>query len=102
MKRGGWELGRASCLDFFVSLAFLPVSTAAVDTVHHELPALIFDVGGVVVDCHRVYLFDRLISDPNRRRFFLDEVCPGWCNEEIDGGKPMSLAVEERVREYPA
>lgn len=63
--------------------------------------ALIFDLGGVVVDWNPRYLFDGLIADPGERDRFLTEICPPWWNVELDRGRPFAAAVRERVREHP-
>jgi 2-haloacid dehalogenase len=63
--------------------------------------ALIFDLGGVVVDWSPRYLYDRLIDDPARRERFLGEVCsPAW-HAQLDAGTPLREAVERRCAEFP-
>ncbi|MBV9315708.1 MAG: HAD family phosphatase [Pseudonocardia sp.] len=64
-------------------------------------PALIFDVGGVILDWNPHYLFDELIADPVKRTQFLTEVCPPAWNAELDRGQRLETAVAERCRQYP-
>jgi 2-haloacid dehalogenase len=64
--------------------------------------ALIFDIGGVIVDWDPRYLFDGLIPDPHARDRFLTDICPRWWNVELDRGRPFESAVRERVRDHPA
>jgi 2-haloacid dehalogenase len=64
-------------------------------------PALIFDLGGVVVDWSPRYLFDRLIPDRERRDYFLTEVCSPWWNAELDRGRSFAEAVHERCELFP-
>lgn len=63
--------------------------------------ALIFDLGGVVVDWSPRYLFDKLLPDAERQERFLTEVCPPWWNVELDRGRPFEEAVRERSEQYP-
>lgn len=66
-----------------------------------ENRALIFDIGGVVVDWNPRYLYDTLITDACERDHFLAEVCPSWWNVELDRGRPFESAVRERVQDHP-
>lgn len=66
-----------------------------------ERPALIFDLGGVLIDWNPRYLFDTLIADPARREHFLTVVCPPAWNLEIDRGLPFEQAVRERTEQHP-
>jgi 2-haloacid dehalogenase len=63
--------------------------------------ALIFDLGGVVIDWSPRYLFDKLLPDAEQVERFLAEVCPPWWNIELDRGRPFEQAVRERSEEYP-
>jgi len=63
--------------------------------------ALIFDLGGVVIDWSPRYLFDKLVADPGQLNRFLTEVCPPWWNIELDRGLPFEDAVRERSEAYP-
>lgn len=63
--------------------------------------AIVFDVGGVIVDCNPRYLYDRRIADREELRFFLDHVCSDEWNRRQDGGRDLALAVAERAKEFP-
>jgi 2-haloacid dehalogenase len=63
--------------------------------------AVVFDVGGVLLDWSPEYLYRRLIADEAERRHFLSEVCsPEW-NRMQDAGRPWSEAVEELISRFP-
>jgi 2-haloacid dehalogenase len=66
-----------------------------------ERRALIFDLGGVVIDWSPRYLFDELLPDAGQRDRFLTEVCPPSWNLELDRGRPFEDAVRERSGLYP-
>lgn len=63
--------------------------------------ALIFDLGGVLVDWNPRHLFDKLLPDPAQREYFLREVCPSSWNAELDRGRPFAEAVRERTALFP-
>ncbi|MBV9160111.1 MAG: hypothetical protein JO309_03910 [Pseudonocardiales bacterium] len=63
--------------------------------------ALIFDIGGVVIDRNPCHLFDELIHDSARRRQFLTEVCPPEWNAELDRGRRFAPAVADRAATFP-
>jgi 2-haloacid dehalogenase len=66
-----------------------------------KTPAVIFDLGGVLVDWNPRYLFDKLLPDTTRREYFLREVCsPSW-NTELDRGRSFAEAVGERTARFP-
>jgi 2-haloacid dehalogenase len=63
--------------------------------------AVIFDFGGVLIDWNPNYLYDKLIPDPDERRWFLEHVCsPKW-NYEQDAGRPIAEALAEKIAEFP-
>lgn len=63
--------------------------------------AVVFDVGGVLLDWSPEYLYRRLIPDEVERRRFLTEVCtPEW-NQMQDAGRPWAVAVQELVAKFP-
>ena len=60
-----------------------------------ELEAVMFDVGGVLVDWNPRYLYRELIPDEQAMETFLAEVCtPAW-NDTMDRGRPVEEAVSE-------
>ncbi|MCR4265814.1 HAD family phosphatase [Nitratireductor sp. ZSWI3] len=62
---------------------------------------MVFDIGGVLIDWNPTYLFSRLIPDPVRRTFFLENVCsPSW-NAEQDKGRSWASAESEAIARHP-
>ncbi|RMD73149.1 MAG: HAD family phosphatase [Bacteroidetes bacterium] len=65
------------------------------------IDAVVFDLGGVLIDWNPEYLFRKLFDDPQRMRWFLTHVCtPEW-NEEQDAGRPLAEGTELLVRQFP-
>jgi 2-haloacid dehalogenase len=66
------------------------------------LDAVLFDLGGVLVDWNPRYLYAPLFGeDRERMEHFLTHVCaPEW-NHAMDAGKPFAEAVAERQQLYP-
>lgn len=64
--------------------------------------AVIFDLGGVLVDWNPRYLYRRLFDgDDAAMERFLAEVCtPAW-NDEQDRGRPFAEACALLVRDHP-
>ncbi len=62
---------------------------------------IIFDLGGVLIDWNPEYVFRELIPDPERRRFFFENICTHEWNIEQDAGRPLTEATEQLVNEYP-
>ena len=64
--------------------------------------AIVFDLGGVLVDWNPRYLYAPLFGvDRAGMEDFLARVCaPEW-NLEMDAGKPIDQAVAERQRAFP-
>ena len=63
--------------------------------------AIIFDLGGVLIDWNPAYVFDKLITDEDRRRRFFDEICTSDWNEEQDAGRSLKEATELLVNRHP-
>jgi len=62
---------------------------------------IVFDIGRVLVHYDPEIPYRRLIPDPDRRRWFLDEVCsPAW-NLEQDRGRGWQEAEAVLVGQYP-
>lgn len=71
-----------------------PPPPAAID-------AVVFDVGGVILDWSPRYLFEELIPDAADREFFFGTVCPPAWNNAQDAGRPWADAVEEAIGRHP-
>lgn len=63
--------------------------------------AVVFDLGGVLIDWRRELLYQQLIPDADRRDWFLDNVCSLEWNAEGDRGRPFSELIAERTARFP-
>jgi 2-haloacid dehalogenase len=66
------------------------------------LKAVIFDLGGVLIDWDPRHLY-RPLFGPNVEGMedFLARVCPPEWNRQLDAGVPFAEAVAQRQREFP-
>jgi 2-haloacid dehalogenase len=63
--------------------------------------AIIFDLGGVLIDWNPSYLFDQLFEDEDQKKHFFEQICtPDW-NEMQDAGRPLKDATESLVAKHP-
>jgi len=56
---------------------------------------IIFDLGGVLVDWNPNYMYKKLITDENQRKWFLENICTNEWNEKQDAGRLIHEANEE-------
>jgi 2-haloacid dehalogenase len=64
--------------------------------------AVVFDLGGVLIEWDPRRLYRQLFDDPAAMESFLSEVCtPAW-NARLDAGRSWPEAVESLAREFPA
>lgn len=66
-----------------------------------NINTLIFDLGGVLIDWNPEYVFREVIPDPERRRFFFENICTHEWNVQQDAGRPLAEATEMLVRQHP-
>jgi len=64
-------------------------------------PAIVFDLGGVLIDWNPRHLYRKLFDDEARMEWFLAEVCHTAWNEEQDRGRAFAGAVEEAAARHP-
>jgi 2-haloacid dehalogenase len=65
------------------------------------MKAVVFDIGGVLVDWNPRYLYRKLLPDEPAVERFLAEVCtPEW-NAEQDRGRPWAEAVAQLTARFP-
>ena len=66
-----------------------------------HIKAVIFDLGGVLIDWNPSYLFDQLFEDEEQKKHFFEQICtPDW-NEMQDAGRPLKDATESLVAKHP-
>jgi 2-haloacid dehalogenase len=64
--------------------------------------ALVFDIGGVLVDWNPRYLYRALIpGDPRAMDEFFNEIDFWNWNDELDRGRPFAEAVADRCARFP-
>ena len=63
--------------------------------------AILFDLGGVLIDWNPRYVYRPLFADEAGMERFLTVVCSAEWNRGIDAGRPFAEAVRERQREVP-
>jgi 2-haloacid dehalogenase len=64
--------------------------------------AVVFDLGGVLIDWDPRYLYRKLLADEAAVEEFLATICtPEW-NDELDRGRPFAEGVAELAERYPA
>lgn len=64
-------------------------------------PAIVFDLGGVLIDWNPRYLYRKLIPDEAEMERFLTEVCTLDWNARQDAGRPFAKGVAELVAIHP-
>lgn len=66
-----------------------------------QIDAVIFDLGGVLIDWNPRHLYRKLFDDEDAMETFLREVCaPSW-NLEQDRGRPWAQAIAELSARHP-
>lgn len=66
-----------------------------------QVDAVVFDVGGVLLDWSPRYLYESLIPEPETRQRFLAEVCtPEW-NATQDAGRSWAEAIADLTGRFP-
>src|ERR1043166_612769 len=61
----------------------------------------VFDIGNVLIRWDPHCLYRKLIPDEAERLDFLNRICPGEWNLEMDQGKPFAQGVAERAALFP-
>lgn len=63
--------------------------------------AVVFDIGGVLIDWNPAYLYRKLLPDEVSVSAFLAEICtPAW-NEQFDAGMPFANGIADLVKRHP-
>lgn len=66
-----------------------------------EIKAIIFDLGGVLIDWNPAYLFDKMFEEEEKKQHFFQNICTSDWNEEQDAGRPIKEATELLVQQHP-
>jgi len=66
-----------------------------------NIKAIIWDLGNVFINWDPNRLFDRLITDDEKRQYFFDHVCTMDWNENQDAGYPIQQATAELAAKHP-
>ncbi|MBM3569941.1 MAG: HAD family phosphatase [Alphaproteobacteria bacterium] len=65
------------------------------------MTAIVFDLGGVLIDWNPRHLYRKIFADPAEMERFLSEVCHGAWNVEQDAGRPWDEAIAEATARAP-
>lgn len=65
------------------------------------IKAIIFDLGGVLIDWNPKYLYKNIFKDNNDTQHFLDTICTGEWNEEQDGGRSLEEGTKILINKFP-
>lgn len=66
-----------------------------------KINAIIFDLGGVLIDWNPSYVFDKMFDDEEKKKHFFENICTSDWNEKQDAGRPLKEATEELVAKHP-
>jgi 2-haloacid dehalogenase len=65
------------------------------------IDTVIFDLGGVLIDWNPNYVYDRIFDDPERKRYFYENICTSDWNEEQDAGRSLQEATDMLLVQHP-
>lgn len=66
-----------------------------------EIKNVIFDFGGVLLDWNPRYLYNDVFNDKEKMEYFLEHICSGTWNAQMDKGVPFKDAVARLQEQYP-
>ena len=66
-----------------------------------KIDAIIFDLGGVLIDWNPSYVFDKMFEDEDQKKHFFKNICTSDWNEKQDAGRSLKEATEELVTKHP-
>jgi 2-haloacid dehalogenase len=66
-----------------------------------KIDAVIFDLGGVLIDWNPSYVFDKMFEDEEQKKHFFENICTSDWNEKQDAGRSLKEATEELVAKHP-
>ena len=62
------------------------------------IDAVVFDLGGVLIDWNPRHLYRKLFEEEAEMEHFLTEVCSPVWNVGLDAGKPFDVGIAELSR----
>ena len=65
------------------------------------IKAIIFDLGGVLIDWNPKYLYKKIFDDEAEMQDFLDKICTNDWNEEQDEGRTIEEGTKLLVQQFP-
>ncbi len=65
------------------------------------IKAIIFDLGGVLIDWNPRYVYRTVFDTEEKAEWFIQNICSLDWNEKQDAGYLIATAVEEKVAEFP-
>jgi 2-haloacid dehalogenase len=67
-----------------------------------DIKAIIFDLGGVLIDWNPHYVFNETYFDSEqKRKEFFDTICTSDWNEEQDAGRSIVVATQDLIAKHP-
>jgi 2-haloacid dehalogenase len=84
-----------------LSAGFLASEAVMAQTGGGRRPAIVFDLGGVLIDWNPRHLYRKVFDDEAAMEWFLAEVCHSAWNEEQDRGRTFAAAIEEAAARHP-
>jgi 2-haloacid dehalogenase len=67
-----------------------------------NIEAIVFDLGGVLIDWNPRYLYRKLLQNDEEVEYFLANICTAEWNAQQDGGRPFREGVATLKEKYPA
>ncbi len=69
---------------------------------NNNTKAIIFDLGGVLIDWNPAYVFDNMFADDEeKKKYFFKNVCTSDWNENQDAGYPIQKATDDLIEKHP-
>ena len=68
---------------------------------NNKIDAIIFDLGGVLIDWNPSYVFYKMFEDEEQKKHFFENICTSDWNEKQDAGRSLKEATEELVAKHP-
>lgn len=66
-----------------------------------RIAAVVFDLGGVLIDWNPEYLYRKIFTTEEQMRDFLSSVCTLEWNEQQDEGRPIKEGTDLLIRHFP-